>query len=244
MERNDSNARAVKVLGLLLISVAGIFAIETKFLVPTVRGETLIQYESLSWNQNILLLVDDFEELKGDSASLAKEKFFSYGSVKITTDNSIEDKSLLSSKTAMKVSWAGNEMYGGWGKGVGKNVNLDPATDHLNFRIYIPESNGNDEIVKVIFEEDDNNDGSLQQDKDDSWQHVVNIPKKNGWQMISIPLKDFTDGNPGGDGQLNVSRKGGLHNLIFSFEQAAKYTPQHCWYFDFISFSNKKIDNL
>jgi hypothetical protein len=244
MERSDSNAKALKMLGLLLLTVAGLFALETKFLVPEIRGESLTEYEKISWFEKIILLVDDFEGLKNDSASFEKEKFFSYGSVKLSADTILPDKSVLNSRTALKINWTAKEDYGGWGKAIGKNINLDPVNDHLNFRIYIPESNGRAEILKLIFEEDDNNDGILQQDKDDNWVYVMTIPARNEWQLISIPLKLFTDGNPGGDGLLNVTRKGGLHNIIFSLEQAGKYNTNHCWYFDFICFSNGKVRNL
>jgi len=92
-----------------------------------------------------------------------------------------------------------------------------------------------------MFAEDDNNDGILQEDKDDSWSAIVTIPAKNEWQLVSVPLSDFSDNNPGGDGILNVNRKGGLHNIIFSFEQAGKYNTSNCWYFDFICFTNAKV---
>lgn len=244
MGRSESNSKALKILGILLLTVAGVFALETKFLVPEIRGESLTRYEKIPWFSKIILLVEDFEGLTNDSAAISKEKFFSYGSAAITADTLLPDQSVIRSRTAMKINWTAKENYGGWGKGVGKNINLDPETDHLTFRIYIPKSNGHPEILKVIFEEDDNNDGILQQDKDDSWTHVLTIPEKNEWQLISIPLSLFSDGNPGGDGQLNVSRKGGLHNIIFSFEQAGKYNSSHCWYFDFICFTSGKVTKL
>ncbi|HWY11741.1 MAG TPA: hypothetical protein VN026_10475 [Bacteroidia bacterium] len=239
--RSGSNKQALKALFTLLLSTVVIFLAETKFLVAEVRGTTLSQYENIRGINKVLLLVEDFEGLKGDSISLQKDRFFSYGSAKITLDSSNTDKALIASKNTLKINWNGKETYGGWGKGVGKNIDLNTETDHLNFRVYIPKTNGDKDIIKIIVQEDDNNDGILQQDKDDSWYYNITLPTSDKWQFISVPLKDFTDGNPGGDGVLNVLRKGGLHNIIFSFEQPEKYTTNSIWYFDFICFTNGKV---
>ena len=214
--------------------------LEKKFLVSELRGETLSNYGQIKWFDKINLLVDDFEGLR-DSTSLQKASFFSYGSIKIASDTLQNDKSILASNSCLKIVWNNTEKFGGWGKGVGKNIDINTATDHLNFRIYVPKSNGNDEVIKIMLEEDDNYNGALDKDKDDSWFYRVNVPANDKWQFISIPLKDFADENPGGDGVLNISRKGGLHTIIFSFEQVEKYTTNHKWYFDFICFTNEKV---
>jgi hypothetical protein len=226
---------------ILVFSVTVIFILERKFLVKEMRGATISKYEHLPWQDNILLLVDDFEGLGADSSALQKENFFCFGSVKIDTDTSQSDSDPLASKTVLKVEWNGKENYGGWGKGIGKNMDLNTATDHLNFRIYIPKTNGYHESIKITLEEDDNNDGTLQKDLDDSWFYKLDIAGTDSWHLISIPLKDFSDANEGGDGILNISRKGGIHTIIFSFEQVEKYTLHQKWYFDFICFTNEKI---
>ena len=90
-----------------------------------------------------------------------------------------------------------------------------------------------------MLEEDDDFNGTLDTDKDDSWFYKVPIVSSDKWQLISIPLKNFSDGNPAGDGQLNISRKSGLHTIIFSYENPDKYTINTTkWYFDFICFTN------
>ena len=237
MNHANPNTKAIKILGLLLLTVAGLFSFENKFLVPSARGETISFYQKIPWYDKIILLVDDFEGLQGDSASMEKEKFFRYGSIQLSIDSSLPDQSMIASRTSVKVKWNGEKNYGGWGKGIGKNINLECATDHLNFRIYTPECARDKDIIRVLFQEDDNNDGFLQEDKDDIWSKTIVVPCRSEWQLISIPLKDFTDINSGGDGELNVTRKGGLHNIIFSFEQAGKYSSNDCWYFDFVCFT-------
>jgi hypothetical protein len=235
-----SNKRAIKALVSLVLAVAILFLLEKKFLVSEARGSTITHYQNIGWSDQILLLVDDFEGLPTDSASLSAAGFFGFGSVKITTDASQIDDHPMASKTSLRLVWDSAYGYGGWGKGVGKNFDLNPNTDYMNFRIYVPETNGNDECLKVMLEEDDNNDGILQQDQDDSWLYRVYVKPKNEWQFISIPVKDFTDGNPAGDSILNITRKGGLHTVIFSFEQTEQYRKTYKWYFDFVCFTNGK----
>lgn len=239
--KSESNRNAIKILITLVLVVAMVFSAEKKFLVLELRGETISNYEKIKWHDKIILLVEDFEGLKSDSLSLTSEGFFSYGSIKTSLDNSLVDNNIITSKTTFKAEWNGKENYGGWGKGVGKDIELNPLTDYLNFRLYVPPGNGTNQIIKIIFEEEDNHDGILQQDKDDGWYYVLNVSGNEKWQFISIPIKDFKDNNAGGDGILNVTKKGGLHTIIFSFEQTEKHISNHKWYFDFICFTNKKI---
>jgi len=226
---------------MLVLTSVIIFCAERKFLVAEPRGATLSNYEKVPGMDKIFLLMEDFEGFSADSIDLSKENFFSYGSAKITVDHSHSDGSPISLKSSLEVEWTGAENYGGWGKGIGANIDLDITTDFLNFRIFIPEGVKTEESIKIILEEDDNDDGKLQKDKDDAWVYTVNIPVKSGWQMISAPLKDFKDDNEGGDQKFNVTRKGGLHTVIFGFLNTEKYVRGQKWYFDFVCFSHGKI---
>jgi hypothetical protein len=247
----ETNKRALFILQMLVLSAVIIFVIEKKFLIYEVRGATLSNYQSLNNADKILFLVEDFEGLSrpdsavhGDSI-LKTNGFFSFGNTQIELDHDHVDKNPLASKTALKVNWLGTESYGGWGRGVGANIELDTLSDFLTFRIYVPQSNGHEEKLKIILEEDDNDNGALEKEEDDSFYTHITVQPADKWQIISIPLKEFKDENPGGDKALNVTRKGGLHNVIFVFEQPDKYTPDHHWYFDFICFTNEKMtDNV
>lgn len=237
----ESNKRAIKILVTLLLIVILLFLTEKNFLIKELRGAGISKYGNLSWTNKISLLVDDFEGLSGDKSQLEKEGFFAYGGMNIVIDTTMSENGLLASKTVLRAEWNGKENYGGWGKGIGKNMDMNTATDHLNFRIYVPKNSGYKETIKIMIEEDDNNDGILQQDKDDSWFYKLNIEETGKWYFVSIPLKDFSDGNEGGDKILNISRKGGIHTLIFSFEQTDKYIMNQKWYFDFICFTTEKV---
>ena len=237
----ELNKYAVRILLTLVLTTVSIFFIEKKYLVAEIRGETISNYGNVEWADNIVLLIDDFEGLNSDSISIQKAGFFDYGKAKISLDSFHLDKNILASKSCMQVNWLGNDNFAGWGKGVGKNVDLNTETDYLNFRVYVPKGAEKEEQLLVKLEEDDNSNGVLDEDKDDSWGYKLTVTPGNEWQIISIPLKDFKDANSGGDSLLNISRKGGLHTIIFSFDQVEKYTPEHKWYFDFICFTNEKI---
>lgn len=237
----NANKKAILVLFLLVSTSVLIFCAERKFLVAEKRGSGLTRYENLPWASKILLLVDDFEDMH-DNKELEKEKFFAYGSAHLALSKEKIDKDPIAGGSCLKVTWNPAEPYGGWGKGVGENIDLNAEDDQLNFRIFIPKSNEGNEFLKVTLEEDDNDDGKLQKDKDDQWAATVTLPANDEWQLVSIPLKEFVDDNEGGDHILNVTRKGGLHTVIFSFQQPDKYTTQSAWYFDFVFFSSGHID--
>lgn len=237
----ESNKSAIKILLALFLTTVLVFFVERKFLVAEIRGETLSNYENIPWLDQIVLLIDDFEGLKSDSNSVQKAGFFGFGRVKVSLDSIHVDHDVTASKTCMKIEWRGNDSYAGWGKGVGKNVDLDTYTDYLNFRVLVPKGTAKEETLLVRLEEDDNSNGILDETKDDSWGYKLKIMPQEKWQLISIPLTDFRDSNVGGDSLLNITRKGGLHTIIFSFEQVEKYTSEHNWYFDFICFTKGKI---
>lgn len=237
----EQNKPALKTLSVLLIVVALIFSIEKKFLVRELRGESISKYESIKWVDQVALLIDDFEGLT-DTTSLKNASFFGYGNAHISIDSTKNDKNTIASKNCVKVQWGGAYNYGGWGKGVGKNVELNTAKDHFNFRVFVPKTNADTTILKLMLEEDDNFNGTLDTDKDDSWFYKIPLYSTGKWEMVSIPLKDFTDNNPdAGDGILNISRKSGLHTVIIAFENVERFTPEHKWYFDFICFTKEKI---
>jgi hypothetical protein len=247
----ESNKRALMILQMLFLTAVVIFFLEKKFLVYETRGATLSHYEDVSGTEKVLLLIDDFEGLSTPGSTVKTDSllktsgFFDYGSAKISLDHERVDKNPLASETALMVRWQPGEMYGGWGKGVGANIELNALTDYLNFRVLVPSTNGIDEQFKIMLQEDDDENGVLDETKDDKWITRVTVPVKDQWQTVSIPLKDFTHEGDGGDHNFNVTRKGGLHNIIFVFEQPDKYTKDHKWYFDFICFSNDKMtENL
>lgn len=240
----ESNKKALIILQLLIFTVITIFVLEKKFLISESRGATLSQYSDFAGISDVILLVEDFEgfDTNGKTDSILQiSGFFNYGSISLDLDTKHVDKDPLAAATAIKAIWNPREAYGGWGKGVGANIELNPQTDFVNFRILLPDTTLEEDQIRVMLQEDDDEDGVLDEKKDDKWGFVLKIKPSAGWQMISLPLKDFVHEGEGGDGVFNVDRKGGLHNIIFNFEKADAYAPGHCWYFDFICFTSGKL---
>lgn len=242
--KNESNTRALLTLLTLVVTVVILFVVERKLLINENRGSTLSLYERVRGFDDIMLLIEDFEGLENTNFpqfrdSIFKENaFYSFGSIKMAIDNVLADGDPMASKSVLKVMWDGAFNYGGWGKGVGANIKLDPTTDFLNFRVYFPESHLKKEKVKIILAEDDNEDAILEADQDDEWMCHVDVFEQNNWQLISVPLDKFKDSNAAGDGELNVTRRGGLHTITFILDQPEKYKPGQYWYFDFINISS------
>ncbi|MGZ3903946.1 MAG: glycan-binding surface protein [Bacteroidia bacterium] len=237
----ETDKKALFVLLALVLTSLLVFCAEMKFLVPKPRGSSMHNYKNTEYADRIILLVEDFEELDTTKVVLKKENFFDYGNAKISVDRTFIKNDPISLTSVLKVTWQGSDNYGGWGKGIGANIDLDTLNDFLNFRIYVPKDTMSVETIKIILEEDDNDDGKLQKDKDDAWYYLADIPEKGKWKMVSIPLKDFADDNEGGDHRFNVTKKGGLHTIIFNFQHPEKYLSGRFWYFDFICFSKGKL---
>ncbi|MGZ3883295.1 MAG: glycoside hydrolase family 26 protein [Bacteroidia bacterium] len=185
-------------------------------------------------------LIDDFEGLTEGMSDLKKNGIFTFGNIEASIDTKMPVQKNYSGMRCIFLEKKGKAAYGGWGKGVGLNMELNAATDHLNFYVFSPSENG-PTTLKIELQEDDNGDTNYNKDTDDSWIWHQTIESKNKWELISVPLTQFKDDNPGGDGVFNVSYKDGrLNCVIMSFSSAdpAKYKS---WAFDFICFSKGKL---
>ncbi len=184
-------------------------------------------------------LIEDFEGCADGTADLQANGIFVYGNIKAGIERNTSQLA-YSGDRFLKLTKEGNVDYGGWGKGVNLNMELDPTTDYLNFYIYQPASNDTN-TVKIELQEDDDDNGVYEKNKDDSWVYFQKLTNKDKWELISIPLNKFMDANTGGDGLFNVNyRKGKLLTFIISFIRADHLKKQN-WSFDFICFSRNKL---
>lgn len=186
-------------------------------------------------------IIEDFEGLGDGSQDLKMNGIYTYGNVKAGIESNNSQLDYLGDKY-IKINKEGNLHYGGWGKGVGLHVVLNQNTDHLNFYIYQTSAHDSS-TIKLEIQDDDNSSGTFEKDKDDTWVSLQKVSNQNNWQLISIPLTQFTDSNKGGDGSFNVNYKEGklltLH-ISFASSKAASYPGQN-WSFDFICFSKGKL---
>jgi hypothetical protein len=203
------------------------------------RCGILVLFCFLIYNTNAQLkfVIEDFEGIDYGPSDLKPNGIFVYGNIKANIDGTLSVQQPYSGERSLKVNKEGALNYGGWGKGISLNVELDVRKDYFNFYVYSAVSNGTSPL-KIELQEDDNGDGAYDKQQDDSWICVQKIEGKNSWQLISIPLANFKDNNEGGDDGFNVSYKNGkLLCLIFSFDDASKATGRPVWSFDFISLS-------
>lgn len=188
-------------------------------------------------------LLEDFEGFSVGSSEIKGNGIFTFGSVKAEVDSKIF------SASAVKQSYAGTKAikietnkgeFGGWGKGLSLNLELDAHQDHINF--YINYQDGVNSKIKIELQEDDNNDHVYTKEMDDTWAYTLPLESKKGWDLISIPLNKFKDANQAGDGTFNVGyKKGKLFTFIVTFTEKDFLANKHTLYFDFISFSKGKL---
>ncbi len=189
-------------------------------------------------------VVEDFEGLAdGISDNDQKQNgIFAFGNVKTAIDSGMTIKKGYSGQRCIKVSKEGKQNYGGWGKGIGLNVELDPKQDFINFYIHGDTIGKNSCSIKIELQEDDNENGVYEEGLDDAWDFTQQLEKKNSWELISIPLDGFKPAKKGGDGIFNVNYKQGkLVCFIISFIDSPTIEDNQNWYFDFICFSKGSL---
>lgn len=187
----------------------------------------------------IKFIVEDFEGFADGVSDLKPNGVFTYGNIKATVDYRMDAQQAYSGERFLRIYKDGKTDFGGWGKGISQNIELNPDKDYFNFYIYLTETTGTD-TIKIELQEDDNDNYIYEKDMDDSWTYKLKIEKKNTWQLISVPLNKFKDANRGGDGVFNISYKNGkLLILIFNLLNTLT-NSQNCS-FDFICFSEGKL---
>jgi beta-mannanase len=200
-------------------------------------------------NAQLKFLIEDFEGLANGTSDIKDNGIFTYGFINASIESNIfPEKHTYTGTRAIKIVRKGKLTYGGWGKGLGSNLELDQSTDHLNFYVYFPLQPGlktNTTGFKIFLQEDDNADNNFEKEKDDQWAYTAtidNCKKGEAWKLVSIPLSQFSDSNPGGDGIFNVSyKKGKLFTVLINFgEKNGINEGQEC-YFDLLCFSKGKL---
>lgn len=197
---------------------------------------------ALQVSAQLKYLVEDFEGMAVGQEALSEEGVYTYGSALAKAGEKYTSGKGYSGSRCIRISWNGHEPFGGWGKGVGSNIQLDASTDHLIFYVYAPSSNKKSCSLAVMLTEDDDNSGKYEEAADDTWTSAVSITPGKDWQMISIPLWEFKDSNKGGDGIFNITYKDGkLLTLSMGFSDARHIPAGSEWYFDFICFSKGEL---
>jgi hypothetical protein len=197
----------------------------------------VLLFLSFSIHAQLKFIIEDFEGLSDGTSSLHKNGIFDYGnsSAEITSLPE-QNKPFYIQSRSLQIKKTGKQNYGGWGKGISLNVELDPDIDHLNFYLLCHKPCH----FKIMIQEDDNNSSSYEEERDDNWICEINTIADAGWKFVSVPLKKFIDENEGGDGKFNCNYKEGkLLSFIISNEKQTD--PEFEAAFDFICFSEGEL---
>jgi hypothetical protein len=196
---------------------------------------------SVSYGQ-LKFVIEDFEGMATDQSDFKHEGLFTFGSALANVDQKPTTGYGYSGDRALRIGWNGKKPYGGWGKGITMNVELSPAEDYLNFYALVPKSNRRSDRIRITLQEDDNENSAFDEKADDSWEYVQMLNTSDDWQLISIPLADFSDKNSGGDGMFNIThRDGKLLTFLITFLDSTQVRDYQKWYFDFLCFSKGKL---
>jgi hypothetical protein len=136
----------------------------------------------------------------------------------------------------LKLDWS--KGAGTFGKGISRFVELDENSDCLNF--YIINSSIAGLALEVSITEDDDKNNQYDSLKDDLWKTEVTVDKNRGWQLVSIPLKNFKDSNSGGNGIFDigyVNNKGMVFQVAIKFLKPVNAPAESVFYLDMLSFS-------
>src|SRR5690349_12160470 len=87
-------------------------------------------------NAQLKFLLEDFEGFDKGSRQLTESGFFTFGDLKQDIELSKSTGAAYSGARCLRVSKVGRSEFGGWGKGVSLNVELDQRFDYLNFYVF------------------------------------------------------------------------------------------------------------
>jgi beta-mannanase len=184
-------------------------------------------------------LVYDFDGLDIGETNIP-DGDYSYGDLTHQVSaNPLPSNDMLGDRVIqLNVNWSSG--YGSFGRGISRYIEFDPAKDVFNFYLYNPSANGQNAVFSVNMGDDDNQTTSFEYGSDDVWSKNISIPGSQSWQLISIPLSDFADSNPGGNGIFDMAfsgNKGALMQVEFRFAKGTGGTNTPVFYLDMINFS-------
>ncbi|MCE3260841.1 MAG: glycoside hydrolase family 26 [Bacteroidetes bacterium] len=207
-----------------------------KYLLPVFLGLQL----HISQAQMLKSIVYDFDGLDIGQNALP-EGDYSFGDLSYMVDASPLPHNDMIGDRVLKINANWNSGYGAFGRGISRYIEFDSNTDNLNFYFYNPFSNNQNANFEITLADDDDQSNTYDSNKDDTWKKTLSIPGSAGWQLITIPLKDFTDGNTGGNGVFDMAftaNKGMLLLIEFRFTKAATAPGTAAFYMDMICFSD------
>ena len=140
----------------------------------------------------------------------------------------------------LKVNLNWSAGYGAFGRGISRYVEIDPTQDRFNFYFYNPVKNAQNAVFEFKIADDDNTNNTYETASDDNWKKTFTITPSAGWQLISIPLKDLTDDNTGGNGIFDIAftqNKGMLLLIEMRFNRPTPNAGNAEFFMDMLCFT-------
>jgi hypothetical protein len=184
-------------------------------------------------------MVYDFDGLDIGSSDIP-EGDYGYGDLSYQISaNPVNANDMIGDRVVkLDLNW--NAGYGSFGRGISRYVEFDPNADMFNFFIYNPYSNNQNATFDVLIGDDDNQNNTYEFANDDTWKKTLSIPGSGYWQLVEIPLKDFIDSNPGGNGVFDIAftaNKGKLMHVEFRFAKPGPGAGNASFFLDMINFT-------
>ena len=189
--------------------------------------------------QMLKSIVYDFDGLDIDQTALPEGDYslgdltYSIAANPVASNDMIGDRVLK-----LNINWSVGT--GSFGRGISRYIEFDPNQDMFNFFFYNPVSNNQDATFSVVLGDDDDQSNTFDNTLDDEWVKSFTITGSPGWKLFSVPLKDLTDLNAGGNGIFDIAfteNKGMLLFIEFRF-QKNNNALSSLFYLDMINFSD------
>ncbi len=184
-------------------------------------------------------IVYDFDGFDLGATDLP-EGDYSYGDLAYTTTlNPLGPSDMLGDRV-LKINLNWNAGYGAFGRGISRYIEFDPAQDRFNFYFYNPVNNTQNAVIDLKIADDDNANNTYETASDDNWKKTFTITPSAGWQLVTVPLKDLTDDNTGGNGIFDIAftqNKGMLLLVEMRFNRPSPTAVNAEFYLDMLCFS-------
>lgn len=194
---------------------------------------------SIAQTSRLKYVVYDFDGLDIGATDLPDGDYrngdlnYQVAATPLVTSDVLGDRALQ-----LNLSWGGGS--GEFGKALSRFIDLNAGSDRLNFYFYNALTNSADSLLEVVITEDDNSNNTYEYMADDKWVDTIVIHRQAGWQLISLPLSAFRDGNPGGNGIFDAGYAGAgsmLFSVSFVFLHTNAASSSAQYFIDMISFS-------
>jgi hypothetical protein len=196
-------------------------------------------YTYRSYSQLLKSVMYDFDGLDIGQTNLPENDYHTNDLTYKIAANPLAASDILGDRVLqINLNW--NKGSGSFVRGYLRYIEFNPFEDRFNFYFYNPSGNNQSANIDILLADDDDQSNTYSINSDDLWKKNIIIPPGSGWQLISIPLKDFTDSNGGGNGVFDMAftqNKGMLLQMEIRFNKSSS-SINPTFFMDMIAFSD------